>query len=125
MREETFALCVYERQERLLRSTDEMERRYGRLQAILKKLNIRSTCTLPLTTAHRQLGVITFCSKQVDTYSPNDIRFLSQVADNIALAFDDALNFEALRRTSEQLQSRNYRLRLLLDVTNQVGSNLD
>src|SRR2546425_8774252 len=79
--------------------------------------------SLPLTTAHRKLGVITFCSKQVDTYSPNDIRFLSQVADYIALAFDDALNFEALRRTSEELQSKNDRLRLLLDVTNQVVSN--
>ncbi len=125
MPEETLTLWVYERQEPLLRSTDEMEPRYGRLQAILKKLNIRSTCTLPLTTAHRQLGVITFCSKQVDTYSPNDIRFLSQVADHIALAFDDALNFEALRRTSEELQSKNDRLRLLLDVTNQVVSNLE
>src|SRR5258708_2177876 len=125
MPEETLTLWVYERQEPLLRSTDEMEPRYGRLQAVLKKLNIRSTCTLPLTTAHRKLGVITFCSKQVDTYSPNDIRFLSQVADYIALAFDDALNFEALRRTSEELQSKNDRLRLLLDVTNQVVSNLE
>jgi len=125
MPEETLTLWVYERQEPLLRSTDEMEPRYGRLQAILKRLNIRSTCTLPLTTAHRKLGVITFCSKQVDIYSPNDIRFLSQVADYIALAFDDALNFEALRRASEELQSKNDRLRLLLDVTNQVVSNLE
>ena len=75
MPEETFTLWVYERQEPLLRSTGEMEPRYSRLQAILKRLNIRSTCALPLTTAHRKLGVITFCSKQVDIYSPNDIRF--------------------------------------------------
>ncbi|HYT18772.1 MAG TPA: sigma 54-interacting transcriptional regulator [Candidatus Polarisedimenticolia bacterium] len=123
--EEMLTLWVYERQEPLLRSTDEMEPRYSRLQAILKRLNIRSTCALPLTTAHRKLGVITFCSKQVDTYSANDIRFVSQVADYIALAFDDALNFAALRRASEELQSKNDRLRLLLDVTNQVVSNLE
>jgi len=125
MPEETLTLWVYERQEPLLRSTGEMEPRYTRLQAILKRLKIRSTCALPLTTAHRKLGVITFCSKQVDTYSPNDIRFVSQVADYIALAFDDALNFAALRRASEELQSKNERLRLLLDVTNQVVSNLE
>jgi len=125
MPEETLTLWVYERQEPLLRSTDEMEPRYSRLQAILKGLNIRSTCALPLTTAHRKLGVITFCSKEVDTYSANDIRFVSQVADYIALAFDDALNFAALRRASEELQSKNDRLRLLLDVTNQVVSNLE
>ena len=123
--EETFTLCVYERQEPLLRSTDEMEPCYGRLQAILKRLHIHSICALPLTTAHRKLGAITFCSKQVDTYSPNDIRFVSQVADYIALAFDDALNFAALRRASEELQSKNDRLQVLLDVTNHVISNLE
>jgi formate hydrogenlyase transcriptional activator len=123
--EETLALSVYQRQEPLLRSTDEMEPRYGRLQAILKGLDIRSICVLPLTTAHRKLGAITFGSKQVDSYSPNDIGFVSQVADYIALAFDDALNFAALRRASEELQSNNERLRLLLDVTNQVVSNLE
>jgi len=123
--EETFALCVYERQEPLLRSTDEMDPCYGRLQAILKRLHIHSICALPLTTAHRKLGAITFCSKQVDTYSPNDIRFVSQVADYIALAFDDALNFAALRRASEELRSKNDQLQLLLDVTNQVVSNLE
>ena len=122
---EMLTLWVYERQEPLLRSTDEMEPRYSRLQAVLKRLNIRSTCALPLTTAHRKLGVITFCSKQVDTYAPNDIRFVSQVAGYIALAFDDALNFAALRRASEELQRKNDRLRLLLDVTNQVVSNLE
>jgi len=123
--EETLTLWVYERQEPLLRSTDEMESRYSRLQAILKSLNIRSICALPLTTAHRRLGAITFGSKQADTYSSDDIRFVSQVADYIALAFDDALNFAALRRASEELQSKNDRLRLLLDVTNQVISSLD
>ena len=123
--EETLALWVYGRQEPLLKSTDEMEPRYARLQAILKGLNIRSIGVLPLTTAHRKLGAITFGSKQVDSYSPNDIRFVSQVADYIALAFDDALNFAALRRASEELQSNNDRLRLLLDVTNQVVSNLE
>jgi len=123
--EETLTLRVYERQEPLVRSTDELEPRYGRLRAILKRLHIRAICALPLTTAHRKLGAITFGSKRADTYSPNEIRFVSQVVDYIALAFDDALNFAALRRASEELQGKNDRLRLLLDVTNQVVSNLE
>jgi formate hydrogenlyase transcriptional activator len=122
--EETLASWVYERQEPLLRSTNELEPRYWRLQAMLKGLYVRSICALPLTTAHRKLGAITFGSKQVDTYSPSEVRFVSQVADYIALAFDDALNFAALRRASEELQSKNERLQLLLDVTNQIVSNL-
>jgi formate hydrogenlyase transcriptional activator len=123
--EETLTLWVYERQVPLLKSTDEMEPRCSRLQAIFKRLNIRSLCALPLTTAHRKLGAITFGSKQLDAYSPNEIRFVSQVVDYIALAFDDALNIAALRQASEELQSKNDRLRLLLDVTNQVVSNLE
>ena len=123
--DETLTQWVYERQEPLLRSTNEMEPCYGRLQAILKRLYIRSICALPLTTAHRKLGAITFGSKQVDTYSPNEVRFVSQVAGHIARAFDDALNLAALRQASEELQSKNDRLQLLLDVTNQVVSNLE
>jgi formate hydrogenlyase transcriptional activator len=123
--EETLTLSVYEGQEPLLRSTNEMEPRYGRLEAKLRRLSIRSICALPLTTAHRKLGVITFGSKQLDTYSPREVRFVSQVAGYIALAFDDASNFAELRRASEELQSKNDRLQLLLDVTNQVVSNLE
>ena len=98
--EETLALWVYQQQEPLLRSTNEMEPRYERLQAILKRLYIRSICALPLTTAHRKLGAITFGSRRADTYSPDEIRFVSEVAGYIALAFDDALNLAALRRAT-------------------------
>jgi formate hydrogenlyase transcriptional activator len=123
--EETLTLQVYERQDSLLRSTNELEPRFSRLQALLRRLDIRSICALPLTTAHRKLGVITFGSKQVDTYSLSEVRFVSEVAGYIALAFDDALNFAALRQASEELQRKNERLQLLLDVTNQVVSNLE
>jgi formate hydrogenlyase transcriptional activator len=69
--------------------------------------------------------VITFGSKQLDAYSPEEVRFLSLVAEQIALAFDNSLNFTALQKTSEELRSNNERLELLLDVTNKVVSNLE
>jgi formate hydrogenlyase transcriptional activator len=123
--EETLTLRVYERQEPVLRSGDEMEQCHGQLGVILKGLHIRSICAFPVTTAHRKLGAIIFGSRQVDTYSANEIGFVSQVVDYMALAFDDAMNFAALRRASEELRSKNDRLRLLLDVTNQVVANLE
>src|SRR2546425_12945500 len=52
--------------------------------------------SLPLTTAHRKLGVITFCSKEVDTYSANDIRFVSQVADYIARSEEHTSELQSL-----------------------------
>jgi formate hydrogenlyase transcriptional activator len=123
--EETFVSSVYERQESWLRSTEEIEPRYERLKTPLQNRGIRSICALPLTTGHRRLGVISFGSKQPNAYPPEEVKFISQVADQIALAFDDALNFAALRRASKELQTKNNRLQLLLDVTNQFVSNLE
>jgi formate hydrogenlyase transcriptional activator len=123
--QETFVSSVYDQQASWLRSTDEMEPRYERLQVALQNRGIRSICALPLTTGHRRLGVISFGSRQAHAYPPEEVKFISQVADQIALAFDDALNFSALRRASEELQTKNERLQLLLDVTNQFVSNLE
>ena len=123
--EETFVSSVYDQQASWLRSTDEMEPRYERFQVALQNRGIRSICALPLTTGHRRLGVISFGSRQAHAYPPEEVKFISQVADQIALAFDDALNFSALRRASEELQTKNERLQLLLDVTNQFVSNLE
>src|SRR5262249_13889213 len=46
-------------------------------------------------------------------------------ASEVALAIDDALNFEALSRAQEDLQSEHQRLKLLLDLTNTVVSSLE
>jgi formate hydrogenlyase transcriptional activator len=116
---------VYEHQQPVVTSTDKMEPRFRRTWEVFKSLDIRSICSLPLSTAHQKLGVMTFGSKEVVAYSPEEVRFLSLVAEQIALALDDALNFTALQKASEELQSKNDRLQLLLDVTNQVVANLE
>jgi formate hydrogenlyase transcriptional activator len=123
--DETFVSLVYEGQEPWLRSVDDMEPRFERLRAALQSRGFRSICALPLTTAHRRVGVISFGSKHGDAYPPDAVKFISEVVDQIALAFDDALNFSALRRASEELRTKNERLQLLLDVTNQFVSNLE
>ena len=123
--EERLTSWAYEHQQPLLTSTDEPDSRYRRAHGILKGYGIRSTCTLPLTTAHRRLGAISFGSKSPHTYAPDEVRFASLVADQIALAFDNALNFLDLQKTSEELQNKNDRLQLLLGLTNQLVSNLE
>jgi hypothetical protein len=52
-------------------------------------------CTLPLTTAHTKVGTLTFASKAPNIYSVEEVHFLSVVAEQIALAFDNALHFDA------------------------------
>ena len=53
-----------------------------------------------------------------DAYAQEEVRFCSLVADQIALAMDDAFNFQASQRAQERLE-------LLLDLTNRVVSNLN
>ncbi len=123
--EETLTLWVYERQEPLLRSTDEMEPRYGRLQAILKRLDIRSICALPLTTAHRRLGAITFCSKQARYVLAKRNRVCVPSGGLYCAGLRRRVEFCGAAARLRELQNNNDRLRLLLDVTNQVVSNLE
>jgi formate hydrogenlyase transcriptional activator len=123
--DESLTSWVYEHQEPLVTSADQIDPRHESLHALLERLGTRSMCILPLTTAHRKLGAITFGSKQLDAYSSEEVRFLSLVADQIALAFDNSLNFTALQKASKELRSNNDRLQLLLEVTNQVVSNLE
>ena len=116
---------VYERQEPLVIPDVDKESRFPRLHGILKEYGIRSHLTFPLTTAHGRLGTFAVGSDEADAYSGEDVRFLALVADQIAVAIDDALHSEALRQTKCELEKRNQRLQLLLDVNNSIASNLE
>jgi formate hydrogenlyase transcriptional activator len=117
-REETLASWVFRRQETLVLGTLDGETRFPASVKIMRAAGLQSVCAVPLTTAHRRLGSIVLGSVHRNAYSPDEVRFCRLVADQIALAMDDAMNFRASQRATERLE-------LLLDVTNRVVSNLD
>jgi formate hydrogenlyase transcriptional activator len=94
------------------------ETRFPEYGDVLRGLGIASTCTIPLTRAERQLGVITFGSTVPQAYPEDETRFLSLVANQLALVLDAAVNL----RSSELLQDR---MQLILGLTNQMVSNLE
>ena len=116
--EESVTWWVYQHQQPLIISSSEADARFPVVTELLKNLGIRSICTLPLTTVHRRLGGLAVSSIKEHSYSKEEVSFLSLVANQVALAVDDALNFEASRLAQE-------RLRLLLDLTNRVITKLD
>jgi formate hydrogenlyase transcriptional activator len=93
--EESDAWWVYQNQEPMVTSLQADQAPSCKFQEILKKYGIRSVCTLPLTTAHSKVGTLTFASKAPDIYIAEEVRFLSVVAEQIALAFDNALHFDS------------------------------
>jgi len=123
--EESDAWWVYQNQEPLVTSLETRDARFSKLQEILKKYGVHCLCTLPLTTAHSKVGTLTLGSKAPDVYTADEVHFLSVVAEQIALAFDNALHFDAAQASQQQLLKKNERLGLLLELTNHVVSNLD
>src|SRR6267143_1573457 len=123
--EESDAWWVYQNQEPLVTSLETHDARFSKFQEILKKYGVQSVCTLPLTTAHSKVGTLTFGSKAPDIYTAEEVHFLSFVAEQIALAFDNALHFDASQASQQQLVKKNERLGLLLELTNHVVSNLE
>src|SRR6266852_8655301 len=120
--EESDAWWVYQIQEPLVTSLEAPDARFSKVQDILKQYGVRCTCTLPLTTAHSKVGTLTFASKAPDIYTAEEVHFLSVVAEQIALAFDNALHFDAAQASQQQLVRKNERLELLLELSNHVVS---
>jgi len=116
--EESLARWVAENQKAAVIADVRQETRFPHSVAALKKIGLQSACALPLSTAHRRLGSLVIASQKPNAYSGEEVRFLSLVADQIALAMDDAINFQTSRRAQERLE-------LLLDLTNRIVSTLD
>jgi formate hydrogenlyase transcriptional activator len=110
-KEETVAWWVDRTQQPVVLQSAGEETRFPSTIETLNRLGLRSLCALPLSTAHSRFGSLIFAAQIADAYSPEEVRFLSLVAGQIALAMDHALNFQ--------------RLKLLLDLTNSVVSKLD
>jgi len=123
--DETITKWVYKRQEPLVIPSLDREVRFPRMIAFLREKGFQSLCALPLTTVHRPIGSIAVASKRPDAYCADEVRFLSLVADQAALAIDDALNFQASQVAQAALQHKNDRLKLLLELNNTIVSNLE
>jgi formate hydrogenlyase transcriptional activator len=109
---------VYESQQALVTADWSEETRFARHRESLNEAGIASSCVLPLSRGQRRLGVLSVGRSFPDAYPEDEVRFLSLVADQIALAIDAAVNFYLSRQAQD-------RLKLILDLTNQVVSNLN
>ena len=116
---------VFSRQEPLVIPSLDEETRFPQVVAFLQEKGFQSLCALPLTTIHRRIGSILIASKHTNAYSPDEVRFLSLVAGQVALAIDDALNFEASRIAQIALERKNDRLKALLEINNTIVANLE
>jgi formate hydrogenlyase transcriptional activator len=125
--EETSTWHVFRTQEPLHVPDWNADDTFPRLKRLLGNggSKIGSVIRVPLTTAHRRLGTLGIVSRDRNAYRSEDVCFLQLLSRGVALAIDDVLNLRKSRAARLELERQNTRLKLLLDLTNRITSNLD
>jgi formate hydrogenlyase transcriptional activator len=101
------------------------EIRFPGIVAFFNRYGNQSLCILPLNKVFGPLGALCFAREQPNGFSEKEICFLSLIADSVALAIDDRLNFAHSETLRAQLESERTKLKLILDLNNSVVSNLE
>src|SRR5207253_448239 len=70
----------------------------------VEPLGPKSICILPLTTGRQRLGTLVFASKQEAAYDAADLDFLQRLANQVAMAFENALAFDCIEELKDRLE---------------------
>src|SRR6202034_1078149 len=115
---------VYVHQAPLVIPDVNQETRWPKIMEVLKRNNILSSAWLPLTTAQHRLGALMFGFISGEPLE-SQLDFMRQVSAQVAVAVDNTLNFEKAEKYQRQLARERDRLRVLLEITNVLVSELD
>jgi formate hydrogenlyase transcriptional activator len=85
---------------------------------------LRSCGNIPLIAHGRKLGALGVASKRPGAFSAEDIELICQSANQIAIAVENALNYERTRAAEEEAKRQSERLQLMLEINNAVVSQL-
>jgi formate hydrogenlyase transcriptional activator len=94
---------VWQSQQPLVIASLAGERRWPHFLERVKPYGVQSSSGLPLTTARRRLGTLVFACKQPSAYDPADVCFLQLVANQVAVAVENALAFQEIEALKDQL----------------------
>jgi formate hydrogenlyase transcriptional activator len=88
---------------------------------------LKSFCFLPLISRNRAIGVLVLGRLRDDAFSQVDIDFLTQVANQIALAVENALAYREIRELKDQLSKEKLYLedeiRTEMNFTQIIGNS--
>ena len=93
--------------------------------AFLRSQGLRMVCYLPLTTAHRQIGILAFGSRSDAVYTDDTLAFMEQIAAIVAIAVENGINRDEAQRYELEVREERDRLQFLLDVNNLLISQPD
>ena len=109
---------------------DEVRDRFPATHRVMKEAELQSLCMLPLVTGTRILGSLYFMSAAKAAYGHLQQSFLEQVAGAVAVALDDCLAHEEMRRLGDELSGHKIaeleqQQRRMSDALQEAGQALD
>jgi formate hydrogenlyase transcriptional activator len=88
----------------------------------LVSLGVKSACLVPLITRDRVIGTLDLLRMTDDAWIPDDLEFLSQVANQIAIAVDNSLTYRELSELKERLATEKLYLEDEIRLDQNIGS---
>jgi formate hydrogenlyase transcriptional activator len=80
------------------------ETRWPRFLERVKPFGVKCFCFLPLTTARSRLGTLVFACKQPAAFDSADVEFLQRIANQVAVAVENALAFDCIEELKDRLE---------------------
>src|SRR5579864_8306073 len=84
-----------------------------------------SAYIFPISISGKKLGALTFGIPQGENFSPDDVELMTSVSSHVGVALESAIATDAAETYQRQLARERDRLRLLLEINNQVVTQLD
>jgi formate hydrogenlyase transcriptional activator len=113
---------VWQSQQPFVVTDTEEDHRFPDFLQRLRDVGVRSLAMVPLTTAQHRLGAMGFGRLVPQVITETELQFMQRVGSQVAVAVDNALNFQTSQAYQVQLARERDRLQVLLDVNNVLVS---
>jgi formate hydrogenlyase transcriptional activator len=87
--------------------------------------DLKSGCAVPLLCHDKLVGSMMLASLRESAFTEDDADLLTHIGTQVAIAVENAVNYERLRCAECEVVRERDRTKLLLDINNAVVSHLD
>jgi formate hydrogenlyase transcriptional activator len=97
---------------------DPEETSWSMAQKFHDEHGLRAMCFIPMIWGDRTVGVLNLGCRREDAFSESDVELLTHIAGQVAIAFQNSLNFQRATKATERTQT-------LLEASNAITTTLD
>jgi formate hydrogenlyase transcriptional activator len=116
---------AFDRGETVVLRWDDIARLDEHSHRVMLAEGLRSVCCVPLQTARCRHGTLNVAKPDGSGFAEEEVRLLEQIAQQLAVAIENAMHFQQAERYRREATKQRDRLQLLLDVNNALVAQLD